>query len=106
MKAFVWVVLPAALSFGQVSDPLTKAYDALKAKDYDRAIPAFLKSVADNPARADLLAPRASNNLRDRVKPQIRARRCVVLHRRGDDERGAVAGLKRESEFARGADES
>jgi Tfp pilus assembly protein PilF len=54
MKALILVVFLAASSFGESSDPLTKAYEALKARDYDQAIPAFLKAVAGNPQRADI----------------------------------------------------
>ena len=54
MKTLILVVLLAASSFGEVSDPLAKAYEALKAKDYDQAIPAFLKAVAASPARVDI----------------------------------------------------
>src|SRR5579864_1072017 len=54
MKALTLVVFLVASSFGEASDPLAKAYDALKAKDYDRAIPEFLKAVVDNPERAEI----------------------------------------------------
>src|ERR1700722_14642156 len=54
MKTLILVVFLAASSFGEVSDPLAKAYEALKAKDYDQAIPAFLQAVAASPARADI----------------------------------------------------
>src|ERR1035438_9316698 len=54
MKALVLAVLFAALSCGADSDPAVKAYEALKGKDYDVAIPAFLKAIAANPARANI----------------------------------------------------
>jgi tetratricopeptide (TPR) repeat protein len=54
MKALILVLLLAAPTFGQSSDPLAKAYEALKARDYDQAIPAFLEAVANNPQRADI----------------------------------------------------
>src|SRR5579862_4121138 len=54
MKALILLAFSAVLSFGDVSDPLSKAYEALNAKDYDRAIAAFLKALSDNPKRADI----------------------------------------------------
>lgn len=54
MKSLVLVVFLAASSLAEVSDPLAVAYEALKANDYDRAIPAFLNAVADHPRRADI----------------------------------------------------
>jgi Tfp pilus assembly protein PilF len=54
MKVLCLVVFLAALSFAEVSDPLAKAYEALKSKDYDQAIPAFLQAIAANPGRADI----------------------------------------------------
>jgi Tfp pilus assembly protein PilF len=54
MKAFIMLLSVAALSFGEVADPLTIAYQALKASDYDRAIPAFREAIATNPDRASI----------------------------------------------------
>jgi len=41
------------MGFAQ-SVPLDKAYEALRAQDYDRAIPAFKEAVEASPARADI----------------------------------------------------
>ena len=54
MKTITLLLLLAAASFGETPEPLAKAYEALKAKDYDRAIPVFVKALADNPQRADV----------------------------------------------------
>src|SRR5262249_44385116 len=52
MKALILGVILAASSFGEGPDPLAKAYEALKAKDYDPAIAAFLKAISTDPQRA------------------------------------------------------
>jgi tetratricopeptide (TPR) repeat protein len=54
MKALFLLVSLSTLSFGEAPDPLVAAYQALKATDYDRAIPAFLKAIATSPNRADI----------------------------------------------------
>ena len=54
MKSLILGVVFAAWCFGAADDTLAKAYEALKVKDYDRAIPAFLQAVAASPARADI----------------------------------------------------
>ena len=52
------LLLVAALACAQESDPayepLARAYDALRAHDYDRAIPAFLKAIEAAPGRASI----------------------------------------------------
>jgi tetratricopeptide (TPR) repeat protein len=53
MKSVCLALVAAVCLFG-ADDALTLAYDALKAKDYDRAIAAFLQAVEANPARADI----------------------------------------------------
>ncbi len=54
MKAIILAAFLTPLSLAQPPDPLTKGYEALKARDYDQAIPAFLKALAGNPQRADI----------------------------------------------------
>ena len=54
MKSLILGVIFAAWGLAAADDTLAKAYEALKAKDYDQAIPAFLKSVAASPTRADV----------------------------------------------------
>src|SRR5579862_7041816 len=51
MKSFILGVMLATGCLA-ADDTLAKAYEALKAKDYDRAIPAFLAAVAANPTKA------------------------------------------------------
>ena len=53
MKPLILGVIFAAWRLAAADDTLAKAYEALKVKDYDRAIPAFLKAVEGSPARAD-----------------------------------------------------
>lgn len=53
MKPVLWALILAAGLSG-ADDTLTVAYDALKAKDYDRAIAAFLQAVEANPSRTDI----------------------------------------------------
>ena len=52
------VLLAPLLALGQAADPaydpLTKAYEALRGKDYDAAIAFFLKGIAVAPARASI----------------------------------------------------
>ena len=54
MKSLILGVILAAARLAAADDTLAKAYDALKGKDYDRAIPAFLRAVKVSPARADI----------------------------------------------------
>lgn len=54
MKSLILGVIFAAWCLAAADDTLAKAYEALKVKDYDRAIPAFLASVAAHPTRADI----------------------------------------------------
>ncbi len=54
MKSLILGVIFTAWCLAAPDDTLSKAYEALKAKDYERAIPAFLDAVAASPARADI----------------------------------------------------
>src|ERR1019366_7383552 len=54
MKPLILGVIFAAWRLAAADDTLAKAYEALKVKDYDRAIPAFVEVVAANPNRADI----------------------------------------------------
>jgi tetratricopeptide (TPR) repeat protein len=54
MKSLILGVILAAWPLAAADDELNKAYQALKVKNYDRAIPAFLKAVAASPTRADI----------------------------------------------------
>src|SRR5437660_1088862 len=53
-----WVFILSAVLSGQVADPafpiLEKAYAALRAHDYDRAIVAFAQALALEPARGSI----------------------------------------------------
>lgn len=53
MKALFLLLLPAVSGFAQPSTSLVRAYEALKARDYDLAISGFLQAVAAHPERAD-----------------------------------------------------
>src|SRR5580698_8707501 len=57
MRAAVFFAM-AGLAFAQPSDPayaaLSRAYDALKTRDYDTAIANFLKGIEEAPARASI----------------------------------------------------
>ena len=54
MKALILAVLFAVSSRAETSDPLAQAYEALRVRDYDHAIAAFLEAVGGNPKRADI----------------------------------------------------
>ncbi len=54
MRSLILGVIFAAWRLAAADDPLTKAYEALTAKDYDHAVSAFLAAVAASPARADI----------------------------------------------------
>jgi len=52
-RTLIGLFLSAALCLAQTAD-LDKAYEALRAKDYDRAIAAFQQAVAASPERANI----------------------------------------------------
>ena len=56
LRAIVWLLAAAPVVGAQVGDPaytpLTQAYEALRAKNYDRAIPLFEQAVTMAPERA------------------------------------------------------
>ena len=51
MRAAVLLII-GTFAWGQASDPLGRAYDALRARDYDSAISGFLKAIEAAPRRA------------------------------------------------------
>jgi tetratricopeptide (TPR) repeat protein len=51
---FVILLLAGAAAFAQPSDPLTSAYEALRAKRYDEAISFFIKGIEQAPQRGDV----------------------------------------------------
>ena len=53
LRTLIGTLLFAGTGLAQ-SAPLDKAYEALRAQDYDRAIPAFQEAVEASPARADI----------------------------------------------------
>lgn len=53
LRTLIGILLFAGTGFGQ-NAPLDKAYEALRAQDYDRAIPAFKAAIEASPARADI----------------------------------------------------
>lgn len=54
MKGLMLMLFLTASPLSGAPNPLATAYDALQARDYDRAVPAFLQAIAENPQRADI----------------------------------------------------
>ncbi len=78
-KRFPVIVLVAVAAYGQTQ--LDRAYDALRAKDYDHAIAAFQQSVALAPERLDIRTDLAYTLLRvgesEAARDRIQLRSCV-----------------------------
>jgi tetratricopeptide (TPR) repeat protein len=54
MKALIPFLLATTAALADSADPLARAYEFLRASDYDRAIPLFVQAVASQPMRADI----------------------------------------------------
>ncbi|HOQ45357.1 MAG TPA: tetratricopeptide repeat protein [Bryobacteraceae bacterium] len=80
----------AGLAHAQAPDPAARAYEALRARDYDAAVPLFLQALRDAPARAALRKDLAYTYLKMGETEAARDEFAEVLRLDPSDENAAL----------------
>lgn len=90
LALFVAVRLACAQAPDPAYEPLTRAYDALRARDYDTAVAAFLKAIEAAPGRASIRQDLAYAYLKIGENEQAREQMQEALRLAPDDTRLAL----------------